>query len=214
MEPVRFPTDDGIWLEGELRRPEGPGRGSAVLCHAHPRHGGSKDHPLLWAIRNELVSRGLAVLTFNFRGVLGSPGTYGGGRAERRDLAAAIGTAEQLAAGPALVCGWSFGAMVALLEALSDPSVAALALVGLPVDDHGLDVPALPDPVELRSFRRPVLLVSGQGDQFSPRPGLELVAGRLPAGELRIVPGTDHFFWRREGEVAAEIGSFAERLLG
>ena len=30
--------------------------GSAVICHAHPRHGGSKDHPILWAIRNELAA--------------------------------------------------------------------------------------------------------------------------------------------------------------
>ena len=44
-------------------------RGVAVLCHPHPRHGGSKDHPLLWAIRNDLAaSRGVAVLGFNFRG--------------------------------------------------------------------------------------------------------------------------------------------------
>jgi alpha/beta superfamily hydrolase len=213
VEPIRLSTDDGVWLEGELRRPQDAPLGSAVLCHAHPRHGGSKDHPLLWAIRNELVSRGLVVLTFNFRGVLGSGGTYGGGRTELRDLAAGIARVEGEAAGPTLVCGWSFGAMVALREALSDPSVAALALVGLPVDDHELDVPSLPGAAELRTFLRPVLLVSGEGDQYTPRPGLGLVAARLPASELRIVSGTDHFFWRREVEVAAEIGSFAERVL-
>lgn len=213
MEPLRFSTDDGVSLEGELWPPKDRPLGSAVLCHAHPRHGGSKDHPLLWAIRNELVSRRLAVLSFNFRGVLGSGGTFGGGRSELRDVAAAVGHLREHAASPAMVCGWSFGAMVALHEALSDPSVAALALVGLPVDDHGLAVPPLPDAAELRAFRRPVLLVSGQGDRFSPRPRLELVAGRLPASEVRIVPGTDHFFWRRESEVAAEIGSFADRLL-
>ena len=92
MEQVTFTTEDGVRLEGELRLPEGDPRGSAVLCHPHPRHGGRKDHPLLWAIRNELAgNRGLAVLGFNFRGVMGSAGTYGGGRDEVRDVRAAIG---------------------------------------------------------------------------------------------------------------------------
>ncbi|MGH2589325.1 MAG: hypothetical protein ACRDGW_00840, partial [Actinomycetota bacterium] len=64
MEPVRFATKDGLSLEGELRMPEPGGKplGTAVICHAHPRHGGSKDHPLLWAVRNELAHRGFAVL--------------------------------------------------------------------------------------------------------------------------------------------------------
>ena len=82
MEPVRFPTSDGVSLEGELRPPEGPPVGSAVICHAHPRHGGSKDHPILWAIRNELAQRGFAVLSFNFGGTTRSGGTHGEGRTE------------------------------------------------------------------------------------------------------------------------------------
>ena len=55
MEPIRFPTQDGVSLEGEIRRPDRAALGSAVVSHAHPRHGGSKDHPILWALRNELA---------------------------------------------------------------------------------------------------------------------------------------------------------------
>src|SRR4029078_7851237 len=89
-------TDDAARLEGEIRMPEGEPRGSAVLCHPHPRHGGAKDPPLLWAIRNDLAAtRQLAVLAFNFRGVMGSGGTYGGGRDEIRDVAAAIRTVRE-----------------------------------------------------------------------------------------------------------------------
>lgn len=214
MDLLRFPTEDGVSLEGELRLPEDPPRGSAVLCHPHPRHGGSKDHPLLWAIRNELVSKGFAVLSFDFRGVLGSGGTFGGGRAEVRDVAAAVARVRAEATGPTIVCGWSFGALVALHEAIADRDVAALALVGLPLGDTGLELPDPPSAAELRAFRRPVLLLSGQGDQFSQRPDLEGVARRLPMAELEIVPGTDHFFWRREAQAAAAVAGFAERVLG
>jgi len=163
-------------------------------------------------MRSELADRELVVLAFNFRGVLGSAGSFGGGRTEIRDVAAAVARVRTEAEGPTLVCGWSFGAMVALHEALEDPAVAALALVGLPLD-HDLDVPGPPTPSELRGLRRPVLLLAGQGDPFSPRPQLELMAGRLPACRLEIVPGTDHFFWRREEEAAAIVGRFAGDVL-
>ena len=117
MERVTFTTDDGTRLEGELRMPDGRPRGTAVLCHPHPRHGGSKDHPLLWAIRNDLAAaRRLAVLTFNFRGVMGSGGTYGGGRDELRDAVAGVTEARRRVDGalPTLLVGWSFGASVAV----------------------------------------------------------------------------------------------------
>jgi uncharacterized protein len=214
VERVRFTTDDGVSLEGELGLPETGAQASAVLCHPHPRQGGSMDHPLLWALRRALLLRGFAALSFNFRGVLGSGGTYAGGRAEVRDVAAAVGRARLEADGPTLVCGWSFGANVALREAVQDPRVAALALVGLPLGEHGLELPGLPSDAELRALRCPVLLLSGQGDQYSQRPDLESVARRMPTAVLRIVPGTDHFFWRREREAAELVGVLAERVLG
>jgi pimeloyl-ACP methyl ester carboxylesterase len=58
-----------------------------------------------------------------------------------------------------------------------------------------------------------VLLVSGQRDTFSPVPELESLAREIPASELAIVPGTDHFFWRREAQVAERVGDFADRAL-
>ena len=62
MSDVRFRTEDGVELEGEIHHPEGEPRGSAVICHPVPTAGGSKDHPLLWAIRGELTRRGFLVL--------------------------------------------------------------------------------------------------------------------------------------------------------
>ncbi len=212
MEPIRFRTEDGVALEGELRMPEGEPRGSAVLCHAHPRHGGSKDHPILWAIRNELAHRGFAVLAFNFRGTMGSAGTYGGGHTEARDVAAAIGRAREASEGPTVVVGWSFGANVALREALEDPRLEALALIGLPLR-HDLDIPATPGHGELRLFRHPVLLLSGEHDVYSPEPELSALASVFPNAEVSIIAGTDHYLWRREREAAAIVGSFAERAL-
>ena len=213
MEPIRFPTQDGVSLEGELRMPEGTARGSAVICHAHPRHGGSKDHPILWAVRNELAHRGFAVLSFNFRGTMRSGGAYGGGRTETKDVAAAIGRVREATEGPTLLVGWSFGANVGLRASLEDERVAALALIGLPLAPKDIDVPALPSASELGLIRRPVLLLAGDADEFCPAETLSDFAHDLPRTQVSILPGTDHYLWRREKEAARIVGEFAEPLL-
>jgi alpha/beta superfamily hydrolase len=215
MEHVTFTSEDGTRLEGELRTPDEPPVGAAVLCHPHPRHGGSKDHPLLWAIRNDLAgARGAVVLAFNFRGVMGSAGTYGGGRDELRDVRGAIAAIrDRVGELPLLLVGWSFGASVALREALDDRRVSAVAVVGMPLQPNDLSLPPLPDPADLRLFRRPALLLAGAHDEYCPEPELRTYASSFPDAEVRIVPGTDHYFWRREKEAAAIVGAFAERTL-
>lgn len=212
METVRFPTSDGLSLEGELRMPEDGQRGSAVLCHAHPRFGGSKDHPILWAIRNELAQRGFAVLAFNFRGTMGSDGTYGGGRTETLDVTAAIDRVRQISDGATVLVGWSFGANVALRVALEDERVGALVLIGFPLT-HDLDLPATSSSAELRRFRRPVLLLSGEHDAYSPPEALRALGRSFPNARVEIVSGTDHYLWRHEREAAGTIGAFAEALV-
>jgi uncharacterized protein len=214
VEGIRFATEDGVSLEGELRVDVEEPRGTAVICHPHPRHGGSKDHPLLWAIRNELAHRGFAVLAFNFRGTMGSGGTYGGGRDEVRDVRAAVGRVREAAPGATFVCGWSFGANVALREALDDERVAGLALIGLPLRPGDLPMPALPGAAELRLLRRPVTFLAGEADTFCPSEDLRAYARALPEAEVVVLEGTDHFFWRREKEAAAIVGEAADRSLG
>jgi len=195
--------------------PDGEPRGSAVICHAHPRFGGSKDHPLLWAIRNELAATsGLAVLGFNFRGIMGSGGTYGGGRDELKDARAAVGESrERVPERPTLLIGWSFGASVALRGAIDDRRVSAIALIGMPTSPKDLSMPPLPVPADLRLLQRPVLLLAGENDEHSPPDDLRAYAEGFPDAEVVILDGTDHYFWRREKEAAGVIGGFAERRL-
>jgi uncharacterized protein len=211
VEAVTFLTEDGVRLEGELRMPDEAPRGTAAICHAHPRHGGSKDHPILWAVRNELAGkRGFAILGFNFRGTMGSGGTYGGGREELRDVRAAVGVVRGRAGGPTLVFGWSFGASVALREAFEDDRVAALALFGLPLRPHDLELPPLPDPSELRLLERPLLFLAGEHDEYCPTDELRAYGDRV--AEVVIVDGADHYLARREREAAAIVGDLADRL--
>jgi alpha/beta superfamily hydrolase len=213
METVTFATHDGVRLEGEVRMPDASPRGSAVICHAHPRHGGSKDHPVLWAIRNELAGkRDLATLGFNFRGTMGSGGEHGGGDNEVADVRAAIGAIRQRADGRTLVVGWSFGANVALREAFDDERVAALALVGLPLRPNDVKLPPLPSAEELRELRRPLLMLAGERDEYCPPDDLRAYGEGV--AEVVIVEGVDHYLSRRERDAAAILGDFSDSAIG
>lgn len=215
MATVTFETEDGLRLEGEIRAPDGPARGTAVLCHPHPEHGGSKDHPLLWAIRNELAGRqGLSVLSFNFRGIMGSEGEHAGGAEETRDARAAVDRVRREAEGPTVMVGWSFGANVALRHAVGDDRVAALVLVGLPLGDLPVATVPVPDDEALRSLHTPVLLLAGDHDPFSPVPLLLELAGRIPNADVRVVDGGGHFFPGMEREAARVVGEFVHEALG
>jgi alpha/beta superfamily hydrolase len=214
MATVRFRTSDGVLLEGDLRHAEGPVRGTAVLCHAHPSFGGSKDHPVLWAIRNHLAARrGLHVLAFNFRGTMGSEGSHGGGIAELADVDAAVARAREEAEGPVVLVGWSFGASVALRHTVRDARIAALALVALPVGPGTVtDLPS-PAPEDLERLAAPVLFVVGSLDRLTSVNDLQAMARRVPRGQLLVLPGTGHYFERREAELAEAIGEFVEPVL-
>jgi alpha/beta superfamily hydrolase len=216
METVRFTTEDGLALEGAIRRGEPSPRGSAVLCHPHPKHGGSKDHPVLWAIRNDLAARrALTALVFNFRGVMGSEGSYGGGDLELADVGAAVDRVREEAEGPTALVGWSFGAWVALRHALTDRRIAVLALVAFPFTSRATDtLRPLPELGQLEALDIPILLAAGDADPFCPIPEMRNLAGWLPRGETLVVEGTDHHFGRRERELAEAIGAFVDRALG
>jgi uncharacterized protein len=214
MQAISFTTEDGVRLGGELRVDTEPPRARAVVCHPHPKHGGSKDHPILWALRNQLASvHGFAALLFNFRGVMGSSGVYGGGRDEVEDVRGAITFIEQaVAAAPLLLVGWSFGASVALRESLLDERVGALALIGIPLVPGDLELPVLPEAAEVRTAERPTIFVAGERDVYCPPDLLRDYASESGA-DVSIVEGTDHFFWRRERELASMIGDWTERIL-
>jgi pimeloyl-ACP methyl ester carboxylesterase len=146
--------------------------------------------------------------------VMGSGGTYGGGRDEVRDARAAVTRVREEAPDlPTVLCGWSFGASVALREAIDDPRVSALVLIGMPLRPDDLSLPPLPPQSELRSITRPVLVLTGDNDRYCPVEDAEGFTASLPDARLHVVQGTDHYLWRREREAAAVVGAFVDDLL-
>jgi alpha/beta superfamily hydrolase len=195
-----------IQLEGILHLPagkEGKGPG-AVLCHPHSLYGGSMGVPLVVAIAEELARRGVVALRFNFRGVGRSQGTYADGEGEMADVAGALDFMEgqkRVDREKLSLVGYSFGAGVGLCHAEHDPRITAVAVVAPYVEN--------PSESLLRSYTKPKLFLAGEGDTVCPTEWLRAFVAPLPEPkELRILPGTDHFFWGREREVAEIVGEF------
>jgi pimeloyl-ACP methyl ester carboxylesterase len=102
---------------------------------------------------------------------------------------------------------------VALREALDDERVAALVLIGTPLEPKDLTLPALPPQVERKRFHRPVLVVAGDNDEYCPADEARTFAISFPDGRLALLEGTDHYLWRRERETAALVGGFVDGVL-
>lgn len=196
-------------LEGVLHTPAGAGPYPAiVVCHPHPLYGGTMDNNVVTAVVRSLTDRGLAALRFNFRGVGQSGGHHDHGRGEREDVRAARAYAATLAElEPARIglAGYSFGAMMA--AAVADAAVPALALIAPPLG-MGPDLQGM-----LTPYSNPLLLIAGDHDHVCPAATLRDLAAGLPAAEVHVVTGTDHFWVGRERDLAEAVGDFFARHL-
>jgi uncharacterized protein len=199
--PVTFRSGD-LTLEGLLSNPGGNAP-AAVVCHPHPRYGGSMYDNVVDAIVKAMHQLGYATLRFNFRGVGGSEGEHGGGPEEVDDARAAMafllsqaGVARQ----GAVMAGYSFGAMVAVGAGYESAEVARIVAVAIPL--------AMTDARTAATASKPLLLVSGDRDSHSPVDDLKALQAKVGAtARLEIISGADHFFSGREDELARTIAN-------
>jgi hypothetical protein len=176
-------------LEALLIRPQAPPQAAAVVCHAHPLHGGMMHFKVVFRAAKALQRHGVAALRFNFRGVGLSEGVHDHGRGEQDDARAALDEMARRFPGlPLLVGGFSFGAAMALAVAANDDRVRATFALGFPIT-------RVPESGYVSGVRVPRLFVQGENDEFGSRPAIEALVGALPEPKrLRVVAGADHFF--------------------
>ena len=178
-------------LEAILEEPEGrkPGE-AAVVCHPHPRHGGTMHNKVVYRMARGLRHAGAVVLRFNYRGVNLSEGEYDQGIGEIDDTRAAIGMLRSLY--PDLrytLAGFSFGSRIALklgCEVASDPPTRIIA-VGFPAGHENSS--------HLGDCPRSRIFIQSTHDQFGPVPAMEAYfAGLQEPKKLIWVEAGDHFF--------------------
>jgi pimeloyl-ACP methyl ester carboxylesterase len=78
---------------------------------------------------------------------------------------------------------------------------------------RGAGASPLPTLGELGGLRTPVLRVAGDRDGICPVQELRNLADWIPEARTLLFRGADHFFGRREGEVAASVGGWLDEVL-
>lgn len=184
---IRFSSSDGLRIEGRLTLAQ---RGRAVvLCHPHPRYGGSMVTPVIMRVEQAFQEAGYTTLAFNFRGVGGSEGVYGEGHAEAADVTGALEFLEETLGGVPpvqVVAGYSFGSMVGGRVAATDPRVHSYLGIAPPLN--------LYDFAFLHAASSRIALIGGSRDEFCERSRLEVLCASLPGVPWLRVLDTDHFF--------------------
>ncbi|MCU1246086.1 MAG: hypothetical protein JWN02_1996 [Acidobacteria bacterium] len=195
LQSLTVPGPAGT-LEALLVEGQADARYAALVCHPHPKGGGTMHNKVVYRAAKTLQSFGLPTLRFNFRGTGLSQGEHDDGHGERDDVRAALNWLEQRCGLPILMAGFSFGAHVGLSAACSELNesrtrIAGFAALGLPVAAEG------------RTYRysflaqctMPKIFISGSADQYGPADQVErVVSAAAQPATLVLISGADHFF--------------------
>lgn len=156
-----------------------------------PGLGGDMQHVVAAELAWAATRAGHSTLRFNFRGVGASQGQRGDLSSRAEDAAAALQLlADNSSAGAYVVAALPGSADVAFALAARSPDVRALALVS---------PPAL-TAVEVRRFARPLRVITGALDAWTPDEQLRAALSQA-GGELDVVEHADHRFLRNLPQV-------------
>jgi len=183
---VSIPAGHGH-LEGILREASSA-VAAAVVCHPHPRGGGTMNNNVVYRAAKALVAGGVTALRFNFRGVGASTGSYDDGVGEEDDVRAALDFLRAHAPGlPIWIAGFSFGARVGLTVGARSDGVVKLMGIGLALRmfDYGF----------LASCDKPKAIIQAAEDEYGGREEIEAaVSGMSEPKRLWIVDNATHLF--------------------
>jgi len=196
---------NGLLLEGVVHSPDvAKPTPAIVVCHPHPLYGGTMSSSVVVAVCEQLKSKGITALRFNFRGVGNSQGRYDGGEGEVDDALAAVSfltTLPNVDPTRIGIVGYSFGAYVALRAAVEDQRISAVAAISPPV--------GLFDLTFFLNCRLPKMLISGdQDDIVSPQGFLAFAEKTSEPKVWELVNYADHFWGGFERWVGDKVASF------
>jgi alpha/beta superfamily hydrolase len=204
-------------LEALLNKGAASAPYAALVCHPHPLGGGSMHNKVVFhamkVLNDPAWGFNWPVLRFNFRGVGLSQGAHHGD-AETGDVLAALEWLENEYKRPVVVCGFSFGAVMALKACCGHPltcssaDVRTLIALGLPTQAEGRNY----DYSFLPHCTIPKLLLSGDRDQFAPAQQLAQVASSAAEPkQLVLLPGADHFFTGQLNSMQRSLAGWLQR---
>jgi alpha-beta hydrolase superfamily lysophospholipase len=190
-EAIRFTTDDGVRLTGEL---QGDGEVGVVLAHMFPA-----DRTSWSSFAAFLVHDGFRTLAFDFRG-------YGSSEGEKdipeiwRDVVAAVRALRERGTMRVVVVGASMGGTAALLASIQEP-VDGVVTLSAPSTFMGLTAP----PETLAAVTTPKLFVAADGDGTAAQTAQGFFEQSPPPKRVEIVTGTEHGTDLLEGRQSEQV---------
>jgi uncharacterized protein len=185
-------------LEAVVNEGEPDAPFAALVCHPHPKGGGTLHNKVVYhamkVLNDPAWGLSFPVLRFNFRGTGLSQGVHDGAL-EADDVVAAMDWLENEYNLPLVVTGFSFGAAMAISACCGRTQtrnhIRALVALGLPIQSGGRNY----EYPSLAQCTRPKLFLSGDEDQFAPAAQLaQVAASAAEPRQLLLLHGADHFF--------------------
>jgi hypothetical protein len=189
-------------IEAMIEWPDGAGGDIvAVCCHPHPLYGGTMQNKVVHTLARACQDQGVTSVRFNFRGVGASEGRHDDGVGESEDAAAVADHAMRTTGASRLwSLGFSFGGFVAYRLATLR-AAAALVTVAPPVQRFDFTRLAVP--------RCPWLVAQGDADDIVDHERvLAWTESIVPAPEVEILTGAEHFFHGRLTELRSVLGAW------
>lgn len=194
-------------LEYRLDMPKNAARAVALICHPHPLYGGTMDNKVVYTLSRAALACDCVSLRFNFRGVGASDGPHDHGKGELEDAKFLL---ELLRSShpelPVFLCGFSFGAYVALSVAAADDALAGLVTIAPPLA-YAADQP-VPQP------QCDWLLVHGDADDVVSFEDTQSRAqGMQQPPHWVTAEGAGHFFHGQLGLLREQVEPFMHARL-
>jgi pimeloyl-ACP methyl ester carboxylesterase len=175
---VRFTTEDGVRLTGELR---GQGETAVILSHMFPTD------RLSWAsLAQQLAADGYRTLTYDFRG-------YGDSDGEKvitdiwRDVLAAVAFMRERGANRIVLIGASMGGTASLVAAARERLDGVVTLSAASTF-MGLLAP----PEALQIIEEPKLFIAAEGDSQAAATAEQFYGDSPAPKRVEIVTGDEH----------------------
>jgi uncharacterized protein len=199
-------------IAGIAHEPKGTPRGTVILTHGA---GGSRESPLLKKICDEWARRGWLAVRYNLpyrrRRPKGPPS--GSAKADQAGILEAVATVRELAEGPVIAGGHSYGGRLTSMSVADE----GLALDLLTLFSYPLHPPGKPERARTEHLPRitaPTVFTHGTSDPFGTIDELRPAAALIPAPtEIVEVTGARHDLGSKSLDVPALAVDAALRLI-
>jgi len=201
-------------LYGEVWMPthvEDPLKRIVIMIHPHPKEGGSMKNLVVASVAESLIQKGISTFLFNLRGVRPSKGKPGTGSEEVKDVVNAINRVKTLGFEKIGLCGYSFGAMIAL-AASAETSVNALAVIS---PKRSAKEITLEVDEECSKICLPTMVICGSEENKEDLSCIKEIYSKIPSTNkvLDVIEGADHEFYGFTGKLCDKVVNFFETHL-